>query len=111
MRERTLWSAIRTLAILLGIAYLLAGIIGGFAIDFDSSADRTFWVVFLIAGGILLFAGLAVAARSRWLAVIVLAAGGILGSLIIFWAILPALATIALIVLTVLWARRPAAAA
>jgi hypothetical protein len=38
--------------------------------------------------------------------VVLLAAGAILGSLVIFWTIVYPLAAIALIVLTIRWARR-----
>lgn len=111
MGERQLWQAIRYLAWFLGLAYVVIGIVGAALIDFDSGGARALWLSFLIAGGILLIAGLRLAGRSRWQTFAVLTIGAVLGSLVIFWAVVPAAAAIALIVLTFLWARRPAVAA
>jgi len=108
--ETRLEQAVKILAVLLGLAYVLTGIIGGAFIDFDSSSDRGFWLGFLIGGGVLLLLGLLLADRSRWLTALVLAVGAILGALAIFWTVLPALAALVLIVMAVLWARRPASA-
>jgi len=105
--DAKLWRWIRILAIVLAVAYAAVGIIGGLAIDFDDSSDRLFWILLLVIAAALLLLGVAVAPRSRWLAVAGLALGGILGSVVLFWAILPALLTLVLIVLAVLWARRP----
>jgi hypothetical protein len=102
--------AVKILAVLLGLAYLLIGIVGGAFIDFNTSSDRAFWLGFLIGGGVLLLLGLLLSARSRWLTTVVLAVGAILGALTIFWTVLPALAALALIVMAILWARQPAAA-
>jgi hypothetical protein len=107
MADATLWKAIRTLAGLMAIAYVAAALIGGFAIDFDSSGGRALWFILLLIGAALLGAGLLLGIPSRWSRVLVLVAGGVLGALVVFWAILPILAALALAVLGFLWARRP----
>jgi hypothetical protein len=108
MSDASLWRWIRILAIVLAACYAGVGIIGGIAIDFDGTGDRLFWMLFLLVGAAMLLLGVGAADRSRWLAVGAMAAGGLLGSLALFWAILPPLATLVLVVLGVLWARRPA---
>jgi len=60
--ETRLEQAVKILAVLLGLAYVLTGIIGGAFIDFDSSSDRGFWLGFLIGGGVLLLLAVGVLA-------------------------------------------------
>jgi len=98
---------------LLALAYLAGGVLGGLLVDWDDDGgdnDRLFWILFLIGGAVLLLAGLFVADRSRWLAATLMSLGAIVGAIAIFWSIVVPIAAIALVVLSILWARRSQAA-
>ncbi len=113
MRTSSLGTAILILGGLLALAYLAAAVVGGLLIDWEDdggSADRAFWISFLIGGSVLLVAGRLLADRSRWLAAALISLGAIAGAIPTFWTIVIPLAAIALVVLAVLWARRPRAA-
>ncbi len=91
------------------IVYLAAGIIGGIAMDWDESSggDRAAWIVLLTGGGVLLLAGLwAVRNASAWLAAALVSVGAVAGAVAVFWSILAPLGAIALVVLSVVRARR-----
>lgn len=114
VRGSSLGTAVLFLAGLLAAAYLLGAILGAALIDWDDDggdSDRAFWIVFLLVGALLLVAGLFTGARSRWLAAALLSIGAVIGAIATFWTIIIPIAAIALIVLSVLWARRPATAA
>lgn len=113
MRATRLGFAILILGGLLGLTYFLGGVLGGLLFDWDDDGgdnDRVFWVVVLISAAVLLLAGLLVANRSRWAAAALVSIGALAGAVVIFWSIVIPLAAIALVVLSILWARqRPAA--
>jgi hypothetical protein len=113
MRTSRLSTAILILGGLLALAYLAGAVLGGLLIDWEDDGgadDRVFWMSFLIGGFVLLLAGLLLANRSRSLAAALISLGAIAGAIPTVWTIVIPLAAIALVVLTVLWARRPWAA-
>jgi len=104
-REKTLVVLGTTLA----VVYLLAGIIGGaWPSHWDSTGtgDRVLWLVFLLGGSLALFVGLRSFDRSPWLGASLVSTGALAGALAIFWTIAAPLAAIALVVLSVMSARR-----
>ncbi len=105
--------AVLILGGLLALAYLAGAVLGGVLIDWEDDggdADRLFWMLFLIGGAVLLAAGLFVGNRSpSWLAAALISVGAIAGAIPTFWTIVIPIAAIALVVLSVLWMRRPAA--
>lgn len=112
MRGSRLGTGILVLGGLLAAAYLLGAILGGFLIDWEDDGgdnDRWFWILFLLAGALLLVAGLYLANRSRSLAAGLVSLGALLGAVATFWTIVVPLAAAVLIVLSVLWARQPTA--
>lgn len=101
------------LGVLLALAYLVLGIlIGVFDDEWDSTGERTFWLVLTLGGAALLAAGLWLAQRaaSRMVAVALIVIGALMGAVATFWLVITAIVAIAVIVLAFLWARRPAAA-
>jgi hypothetical protein len=113
MRTSRLGTAVLVLSALLALTYLAGAVLGGLLFDWDDDGgdnDRLFWILFLIAGSVLLLAGLFLADRSRWLAAVLISVGAVVGAIVIFWSIVIPLAAIVLIVLAVLWARSPRAA-
>lgn len=112
VRGSRLGTGILVLGGLLAAAYLLGAILGGFLIDWEDDGgdnDRWFWILFLLAGALLLVAGLYLANRSRSLAAGLVSLGALLGAVATFWTIVVPLAAAVLIVLSVLWARQPTA--
>ncbi len=106
------WSAQKVLVVLgtvLGIVYLLAGIVGGAwpsHWEDSSTVDRVLWFIFLAGGGLVLLAGLRLFGRSPSLGAALVSAGALAGALAIFWTIAAPLAAIALVVLSVVCARQ-----
>ena len=94
-------------------AYVLIGIIGGLSLshwDEASASDQIVWFVLLVGGGVLLFLGLRMSKRSPWLGAALISVGAVAGALPIFWTILALVVAIALVVLSIMYARRAAGA-
>ncbi|HET9232613.1 MAG TPA: hypothetical protein VFP10_00550, partial [Candidatus Eisenbacteria bacterium] len=64
------------------------------------------WALFLIVGGLLVLAGLRLLHHAPGRGATLVSLGAVLGALPIFWALLPLLLATALLVLSVLYARR-----
>jgi hypothetical protein len=96
----------------LGIAYLLAGVVGFLWPRWDEAAtsDRVVWFVLLAVGGAALLAGLRLLDRSPWAGAALVSVGALAGALALFWSILVPLIAITLVVLSVVSARRVTAA-
>lgn len=95
-------------------AYVLVGLIAGLwpsMWDDSGATEQIFWIVFLVGGGLLILAGLRRSRRSPWLAAALISIGAVAGALPLFWTVLAILLAIALIVLSVVYARRVAGAA
>jgi hypothetical protein len=105
--------ALFALGLVTGIVYLVVGIVAGAwpsHWDTASTSDRVLWIVFLAGGGLVVLAGLRRIERSPLAGAVLVSLGAVAGALPLFWTILAPLAAIALIVLSVRYARRPVAA-
>ena len=106
--------ALLALGTFTGIAYLIIGVAGAIwpgHWDEAAASDQILWAVCLVAGGLLVLAGLRLLHRAPARGATFVSIGALLGALPIFWALLPLLLAIALLVLSVLHARRAARAA
>ena len=111
MQQRRLDKALRGLGMFTGVAYLIVGVAGAIwpgHWDDAAASDQIVWAVLLIAGGLLVLAGLRLLRRAPARSATLVSIGAVIGALPIFWALLPLLLAIALIVLSVLYARRAA---
>ena len=111
MERGGLEKALLGLGMLTGVAYLIVGLAGAIwpgHWDDAAASDQILWAVFLIAGGLLVLAGLRFLSRAPGRAALLISLGAVLGALPIFWALLPLLLAVALIVLSVIHARRGA---
>lgn len=112
MSRDNITTAAYWLAIVLGVAYAAGGIIGWVVdvTDGDGS-DLAFWLLFLLGGALLIFAGLFLTRRWSWRSVVLISTGAAAGALVLVWSILAPLLALALIALTISAARRNPAAA
>jgi hypothetical protein len=108
-RDR-LWTAILVIGGLLALAAAILGLIIGIGDDWDSTGERALWLSFTLGGALLLTAGLWYATRSRGAGAALIILGALLCGIAVFWSIAMPLAAIVLVVLTIMWLRRPAAA-
>jgi hypothetical protein len=109
-RDR-LWTAILVIGGLLALAAAILGLIIGIGDDdWDSTGERALWLSFTLGGALLLIAGLWYATRSRGVGAALIIIGALLCGIAVFWSIAMPLAAIVLVVLTIMWLRRPAAA-
>ncbi len=108
-RDR-LWTGILVIGGLLALAAAILGLIIGIGDDWDSTGDRALWLSFTLGGALLLIAGLWYATRSRRVGAALIIIGALLCGIAVFWSIAMPLAAIVLVVLTIMWVRRPAAA-
>ena len=101
--------ALLVLGAFTGFAYLVVGVAGAIwpgHWDDASATDQILWAVLLCAGGLVVLAGLRLLRRSPAGGATLVSIGAIVGALPIFWALVPLLLAIALVVLSVLSARR-----
>ncbi len=109
MQRDRLWTTLLILGGLLALAALVLGLLIGFDDDWDSTGERVLWFVLTLGGALLLAAGLWYSTRSRTSATAVLISiGALMVGVAIFWSIIVPIAAIAVIVLAVMWIRRPA---
>jgi hypothetical protein len=111
MQQGGLEKALRGLGMFTGIAYLVVGVAGAIwpgHWDEAAASDQIVWAVLLIAGGAMVLAGLRMLNRAPARGATLLSIGAVVGALPIFWALLPLLLAVALVVLSVLYARRAA---
>ena len=102
-------SATKFLVLTLSALYALAGIVGFFAIEFDTSASRALWLGFLLAGAVLLLVGQLLFPPSGRSALLV-SLGAVLGGLPLFWTLIVPVAVAAVIACSVAISRRSAPA-
>jgi hypothetical protein len=109
MHQGGLEKALRALGMFTGFAYLIVGVAGAIwpgHWDDAPASDQIMWAVLLIAGGLMVLAGLQLLGRAPIRGATLVSLGAVVGALPIFWALLPLLLAVALIVLSVLYARR-----
>jgi hypothetical protein len=94
------------LALLLGIGFAAAGIVGWIADVTDGGSDLAFWLVLLLGGAALILAGLFLTRRWSWISVLLVSVGAAAGALALFWSILVPILALVLIGLAVTAARR-----
>jgi ABC-type antimicrobial peptide transport system permease subunit len=95
-----------------GIAYLIIGVVGGVLPQHWEEAtlsDQLIWTALLVGAGVAVLAGLRLIDRSRWAGAALISVGAVVGALPIFWTGLVLLVAPALVVLSMLQARRLAA--
>ena len=105
----TLEKVLVVLGFFVAVAYLLVGIIGGLSLshwDEASASDQILWVSLLVGGAILILAGLRISRRSPWGAAALISVGALAGALPIFWTLIALVLAVALVVLSLLYARR-----
>ena len=110
-QEGGLEKALRGLGMFTGVAYLIVGVAGAIwpgHWDDAAASDQFVWAVLLIAGGLVVLAGLRMLSRAPIRGATLVSLGAVVGALPIFWALLPLLLAVALVVLSVLHARRAA---
>jgi di/tricarboxylate transporter len=92
-------------------AYVVAGVVGAAWPRWDEAAasDQIVWVLLLVGGGLMLAIGLRRFERSPWVGAALVSVGALAGALVLFWTLLVPLIAIALVVLSVVHARRLAA--
>lgn len=107
MKRDRLTTVTLVLGAVLGVGYIAAGITGWIAdvADGDGS-DLTFWVVFLCGGGALVLLGVFKITSPAWASIGLVAVGAIAGAVATFWTAATPILALALIVLTVIRARR-----
>ena len=109
MQQGGLEKALRGLGMFTGVAYVIVGVAGAIwpgHWDDAPASDQIVWAVLLIAGGLVVLAGLRTLRRAPVRGATLVSLGAVVGALPIFWALLPLLLAVALIVLSVLYARR-----
>jgi hypothetical protein len=115
MDARSLWKLLLALGAVVGTAYLLAGILGGafWPSHWEEAnrADQVLWLVFLAGGGVLVLAGLRLFERAPRTGAALVSLGAVAGAVPLFWTLAVPLVAIALVVLTIKYARRAAATA
>ncbi len=111
MQQGGLEKALRWLGMFTGVAYLIVGVAGAIwpgHWDDAAASDQIIWAVLLVAGGLLVLTGLRLLRSAPARGATLVSLGAVIGALPIFWALLPLLLAVALIVLSVLYARRAA---
>jgi hypothetical protein len=111
MQRGGLEKALRALGVFTGVAYLIVGVAGAIwpgHWDDAAASDQIAWAVLLIAGGLLVLTGVRMLRSAPARGATLVSMGAVIGALPIFWALLPLLLAVALIVLSVLYARRAA---
>ena len=99
----------RTLAMLAGVLLVVGCVLPGWQVGgtpgIPAQAGNGF-----AGSGILVFLGLRMSRRSPWLGATLISVGAVAGALPIFWTILALVVAVALVVLSIMYARRAAGA-
>lgn len=107
-------NALLVLGGLAGAAFVVAGVLGLVLprnTEGMSISEEVMWFAMLVGGGVLVLAGLRLFLRSPWVAAVLVSVGAVAGSLPLFWTVVLPLMAIALVVLSIVNARRVAATA
>jgi hypothetical protein len=109
MRKRSAGKGLFILGTIVGVVYILVGLIVGAlpsVWEDSSTGGRVFWIMFLVGSGVLVLLGLRVFERSRWTGAALVSVGAVVGGLVLAWSIAAPLAALVLVVLAVFYARR-----
>jgi hypothetical protein len=109
MRKRSAGKGLFVLGTVVGLVYILVGVIVGAlpsAWEDSSTGGRVFWIVFLVGAGVLVLLGLRIFERSPWGGAVLVSVGAVVGGLVLAWSIAAPLAALVLVVLAVFSARR-----
>ena len=105
---------LRSLGYFAAAAYLVIGIVGGLSLSHWEDAtgrDQALWIIFLVGGAILLFAGLRLFPRSNGGGALLVSVGAFFGALPIFWTGVALVLAVVIVLLAVRHARGPSRAA
>ena len=92
------------LGAVLGLGYIVSGIVGWIA-NVADDGDLAFWLLFLLGGGALVLLGV-FRMRSPVLSIALTAIGAVAGALALFWSVVVPILAAALIVLVIMRSRR-----
>jgi hypothetical protein len=109
MRKWTARNSLSVLGNLAGMVYILVGVIVGSLPSVwkdTETGGRVSWIIFLVGAGVVLLAGLRIFDRSPRAGAALICVGAVVGGLILSWSIAAPVAAIALIVLSIVCARR-----
>lgn len=106
MRHKGLAGATRFLVLALVALYVLAAATGALFVDFATTRDLVFWLVFLCGGALLMVLGLSIGAFSAWRSAVLVSVGAAVGGLPLFWTIVVPVAVAVVIASSVALARR-----
>jgi hypothetical protein len=102
-------TATLALAGLLGVGYIAAGVVGAVAdATGGDRSDLAFWLVFLVGGGALVLIGSFLFGPRPMPSVVLTSVGALAGALALFWSVIVPVLALALVVLSVVRARRSA---
>jgi hypothetical protein len=105
-------TAAYVLALILGVGYAVAGIIGWIAdVTEGDGSDLAFWLIFLLGGAALILAGLFLTPRWSTTSVVLVSLGAAAGAVALFWSVIVPILALAPIVLAILTTRRRASLA
>jgi hypothetical protein len=100
-------TAVRIVAGVLGLGYVLAGVVGVALGASEDGSDVFWWLLLLVGGGALVLAGAFALASRPVLSAVVTALGAVAGALALVWSIVAPLLAFVLVVLVVVRAARP----
>jgi hypothetical protein len=105
-RDRT-WTAIVILGGLLALACAFFGLLVGFEDDWDSTAEQAAFIAATLLGASILLAGVWISRRREKLGAGLIILGALVCGFMIWWTIVAGFVALAVIVLTIVWIRRP----
>jgi hypothetical protein len=92
---------------LLALACAFFGLLVVFEDDWDSTAERVVFLALTLSGAAILLAGLAYSRRRGRLAGGLIIVGAAVCGFMIWWTLVAPFVAVAVVVLTVIWMRRP----
>jgi hypothetical protein len=112
VRSDRLWTVVLVLGALLALACAFFGLLVGFEDDeWGSTAERVTFIVLTLVGAAVLLGGLWVSRGRSRLGAGLIILGAVICGFMIWWTIVAPFVALAVVVLTILWMRRPLAPA
>jgi len=101
--------ATQVLAAILGVGYIAAGVVGAVVgVSDGGGSDLAFWLAFLVGGGALVLIGSFRLGSRPMLSAVLTSVGALAGAVAIFWSVIGPVLALALVVLSIVRARRAA---